>query len=285
MNDKFPKQHSSATAGSRWMNRRTFVKCSLITTGIGLGASAGYSRFIERHAVEVVEREIALGLPHPLTVAVLGDIHFDPLYEVDYLVEVVAYTNRLSPDLILYTGDFLSRSTDRLDDLVVILRNAVGRFGRFAILGNHDHGVGADQVTAAFTSSGIPVLRNRSVPLPGMSDWHLTGLESYWTGKPSITPITATLPHSRHIVLVHEPDSFDLLTDPRIALQLSGHTHGGQVRVPLFGAVCLPSWGKKYQAGLYEQGVRKLYVNRGIGTVDDHFRLNCRPEITLLKLT
>jgi predicted MPP superfamily phosphohydrolase len=86
-------------------------------------------------------------------------------------------------------------------------------------------------------------------------------------------------------MLVHEPDSFDLLTDRRIAVQLSGHTHGGQVCLPLVGAIQLPSWGKKYPAGLYEREGRKLYVNRGIGTVEEHYRMNCRPEITFLKLT
>jgi predicted MPP superfamily phosphohydrolase len=216
---------------------------------------------------------------------VLSDIHFDPLYEIDYLEDVIARTNQLSPDLIFYTGDFLSRSADRLADLLAILRRAKAGIGSFAILGNHDHSIGADQVTAALTASGIPVLRNQSIPILGRKNWFLSGLESYWTGAPRVASVTATPLHSRHILLVHEPDPFDLLTDPRIALQLSGHTHGGQVRLPLVGAVCLPSWGKKYEAGLYTQGERKLYVNRGIGTVKRHFRLNCRPEITLLKLT
>lgn len=267
------------------MNRRTFVKRSLLATSVGLGASAGYARFLERHAVEVVTSEIELGLPEPLTVAVLGDIHFDPLYEVDYLEDVVARTNRLSPDLVLYTGDFLSHSADRLSDLLAVLCKARAAFGRFAVLGNHDHSIGADRVTAAFSSAGIPILRNQSVLLPGRKDWYLSGLESYWSGKPNSALVASTPPHARHILLVHEPDSFDLLTDPRIALQVSGHTHGGQIRLPLVGAICLPTWGKKYQAGLYTRGDRKLYVNRGIGTVDAHFRLNCRPEITLLKLT
>ena len=267
------------------MNRRTFVKRSFVAGAVGLGASAGYGRFIERHAVEVVPLELELGLPEPLTAAVLSDIHFDPLYETDYLEDVVARTNRLSPDLIFYTGDFLSRSAERLADLLTVLQKARAGVGSFAVLGNHDHKVGADRVTDAFTSSGIPVLRNRSVALPGRKDWYLTGLESYWSGAPRAASIANTPLHCRHILLVHEPDSFDLLTDPRIALQLSGHTHGGQIRLPLLGAVCLPTWGKKYQAGLYTRGDRRLYVNRGIGTVDEHFRLNCRPEITLLKLT
>ena len=267
------------------MNRRTFVKRSFFTAVGGLGAGAGYGRFVERHAVEVVSLEIELGLTQSLRVAVLGDIHFDPLYETDYLEDVVARTHRLSPDVILYTGDFLSRSTDRLDELLAVLRKMQARTGSYAILGNHDHWVGADHVTAALTSSGIAVLRNRSVPLPGQKDWYLTGLESYWSGVPHMASLAGTSEHSRHLLLVHEPDSFDLLMDPRIALQLSGHTHGGQIRLPSVGAICLPTWGKKYPAGLYSRGDRRLYVNRGIGTVDEHFRLNCRPEITLLNLT
>jgi predicted MPP superfamily phosphohydrolase len=168
---------------------------------------------------------------------------------------------------------------------LTVLSTGRAAAGSFALLGNHDHLIGADRVTSALTSAGITVLRNRSVPLPGRAGWRLTGLESYWTGKPAPATITDAPAHARHIVLVHEPDSFDLLTDPRIALQVSGHTHGGQVRLPLVGAVCLPSWGKKYEAGLYARGDQRLYVNRGIGTVARHYRLNCRPEITLLKFT
>jgi predicted MPP superfamily phosphohydrolase len=228
------------------MNRRTFAKRSLVTAAVGLGAGAGYGRFVERHAVEVVPVPLALGLPRPLTVAVLGDLHFDPLYESDYLEEVVARTNRLSPDLVLYTGDFLSRAADRLDELVAVLGRTRAGAGCFAVLGNHDHGVGADRVACALGASGIPVLRNRSVPIPALQDWYLTGLESFWNGKPNVASLASTPTRSRHLLLVHEPDSFDLLTDGRIALQVSGHTHGGQVRVPLVGALCLPSWGKKY---------------------------------------
>ena len=90
---------------------------------------------------------------------------------------------------------------------------------------------------------------------------------------------------SRHIVLVHEPDSFAQLVDPRIKLQISGHTHGGQVRLPLFGALVLPHMGKHYEAGLYERDGRKLYVNRGIGTLVPNLRINCRPEITVFELS
>ncbi len=97
--------------------------------------------------------------------------------------------------------------------------------------------------------------------------------------------IGKTPPDSRHIVLVHEPDSFLTLTDPRIKLQLSGHTHGGQVRLPLMGAVILPKMGHHFQTGLYQKDGRMLYVNRGIGTLAPHVRVNCRPEITVFELS
>jgi predicted MPP superfamily phosphohydrolase len=267
------------------MNRRAFVKRSVLAAPVAIAAGAGYGRCIERQALEVVRLEVSVGIGGPLTVALLSDIHFDPLFETDYLEQVVARTNQLAPDLLLYAGDFVSRSADRLADLGDILRQGKARMGCFAILGNHDHWVGADQVEAALTSAGITVLRNRSVPLPGRANWYLTGLESYWAGAPSTASLMATPAAARHLMLVHEPDSFDLLNDSRIALQLSGHTHGGQVRLPFAGAIVLPSWGKNYQAGLYTQADRRLYVNRGIGTVGKHYRVNCRPEITLLTLT
>lgn len=268
------------------MTRRTFFKRSLLASPVVLGAGAlGYSRYIERHDVEVVDVEMNLGLPRPLTIALLGDIHFDPLFETEYLEDVIARVNLLSPDLILYTGDFVSDSTERIEDLMAILAKGTARSGSFTVLGNHEHSVDADQVEAKMTDVGVSVLRNRSVQLPGCDHWYLTGLESYWSGRPNTRSIESTSQLSRHIVLAHEPDSFDLLTDGRIALQLSGHSHGGQVRIPFGGAIQLPSWGKKYTIGQYEESGRRLYVNRGIGTVVRHFRFNCRPEITHLRLT
>lgn len=267
------------------MNRRAFVKRALVAPPLLLGAGLGYARYEERHAVQVVPVDIALGLPHPLQVALLSDIHFDPLFETEYLESVVARTNALSPDLILFTGDFVSDEAARLSDLADILAKTTAPLGRFAILGNHDHTVAPQLVGSALELAGITLLRNRTVPIPGMELWHLTGLESFWRGRPDPTCITRTRAETRHIVLAHEPDSFDRLGDSRIALQLSGHTHGGQIRMPYWGAIQLPSWGKKYQAGLYEHDDRKLYVNKGIGTVVHHYRFNCPPEITLLRLS
>lgn len=267
------------------MNRRKFLKRAAVVSFAGTAAAFGYSRMLERHWLEVTTVSMDIGLGDAMTVAVLGDLHFDPLYETDYLARVVDVSNAISPDVIVLTGDYFSKSADRLEELAGLLGSLSSRLGVFAVLGNHDQRIAADGITARLASAGVVVLRNRSVPLPTRPGWYVTGLESYWTGSPDPTVLAATPAGSRHLLLVHEPDSFDTLTDDRIALQVSGHTHGGQIRLPLMGALALPSWGKKYSAGYYERGRRRLYVNRGIGTVDEHHRLNCRPEITKLALS
>src|SRR5256885_16757127 len=100
------------------MNRRKFLKRSLVAAPIVAAAGAGYGRYIERHDVEVVPIDLDVGLGQPLTAALLSDFHFDPLFETDYLRTVVAAANRIAPDLVLYAGDFVSHSTDRLPELL-----------------------------------------------------------------------------------------------------------------------------------------------------------------------
>src|SRR5262245_41425931 len=124
------------------MNRRRFLKRSLIATPLIAGGTAAYSRWVERHNIEIVETEISVGVPAPLSIAVVGDIHFDPLFETDYLSNVVEKINSLSADFVFFTGDFISRSAERLDELISIIAGVKGSRGRFAILGNHDHGRG-----------------------------------------------------------------------------------------------------------------------------------------------
>ncbi len=268
------------------MTRRQFFRRSFIATPFLIGGTMAYGHYFERHDIEVVPCELVLGLGEPITAALLSDIHFDPLCEEEYLARVIMLTNGLQPDYIIFTGDFLSHSTQRLTDLANILGQAKATRGVYAVLGNHDHWINAEAVTKSLDEQGIRVLRNETVVLADQEDWYLTGLESHWGGKPNTSSLEKTPSHARHIMLAHEPDPFDKLTDARIALQLSGHTHGGQIRIPFGGgAIQLPTLGKNYSAGLFERAGRKLYVNRGIGTIGKHFRVNCRPEITLLTLT
>jgi uncharacterized protein len=267
------------------MTRRAFLLRGAASVVAAAGAGAVYARYVERLHVGIAPVTLAIGLDRALRVVVIGDIHFDPFFDVAYLERVVALVNGLGPDVVLHTGDFVSYTTDRLADLRRVLARISPRLAHAAILGNHDHWVDADRVTSALAGAGIDVLRNRSAAIPGRSGWLVTGLESFWGGRPDPGRAIGPSRDARHIVLAHEPDAFDRLDDPRFVLQLSGHTHGGQVRLPGYGAISLPSWGRRYQMGHYALGPRRLYVHRGLGTVDDHVRFNCPPEIASLTLT
>jgi len=267
------------------MNRRAFIRGAVTTTVVAAAGASVCAYAKDTHDLETVTVPFALGLHQPMRVAVLGDIHFDPLYEEAYLAGVIGHVNSLQPDLILYTGDFITAHADRMPVLGKILAQGSARLGSYAVPGNHDHWTGLWAITHNLETNGIRVLRNKCVALPGEDDVYLSGLDSFWSGTPDPSILSATPEQSRHILLVHEPDTFLQLTNPRVKLQISGHTHGGQVRLPLYGAVVLPQLGHNFETGLYRQDGRTLYVNRGIGTLAPHIRLNCRPEVTVFELS
>jgi predicted MPP superfamily phosphohydrolase len=270
------------------MDRRTFLVGTLASTAAATATASGIAYGADTHDVETTTVPLNIGLGRPLRVVVIGDIHFDPLFEEAYIASVVDGVNRLRPDLLLYTGDFISRHADRVNDLSDILAFATARLGAYTVPGNHEHWTGIEIITRSLQErAGIYVLRNETIPLPGAehTNFWLTGIDSFWSGTPDLSTFQRAPADARHIVLVHEPDSFAKLSHPGIRLQISGHTHGGQVRLPFVGAVVLPKWGHDFQTGLYEQDGRYLYVNRGIGTLVPHIRVNCRPEITVFELT
>jgi len=270
------------------MDRRAFLLGTMSATLAATAAASGIAYSEDTHDVETTTVPLSIGLGKPMRIVVIGDIHFDPLYEIGYIARVIAHVNALRPDLLLYTGDFITAHADRINILSGILATAIAPLGAFAVPGNHEHWTGIEFITRSLESTaGIRVLCNETIPLPGAygSRFWLTGIDSFWSGKPDLSTFSRAPDDARHIVLVHEPDSFLTLTDPRIKLQISGHTHGGQVRMPLYGALVLPKMGHYFETGLFEKDGRHLYVNRGIGTLVPHVRLNCRPEINVFELT
>jgi hypothetical protein len=284
----------------------------------GLCGAAGlvlYSSEIERHWIEVTEHDISLaGLPQVfdgMRIAQLSDIHLDEYTEPFFLRDVIERVNRMAPDAIFLTGDFVSESPlPRRFSSSAFARRA-RKFGvgaawqcgnllrelkcrqLYAILGNHDVVVGAGEVTDALTANGITLLRNAYLPIErsGGRFW-LAGLDDPVEGDPNpdlaIPPRIRNVPNEPIVLMCHAPDYVDdlraLPVGNAIGLMLSGHTHGGQIRLPLVGALALPSLGKKYVEGWFRFGGLQLHVNRGIGTVGLPFRLNCPPEITLITL-
>jgi predicted MPP superfamily phosphohydrolase len=287
----------------RLISRRNFVKTGMF----GAAGLALYSGEIERHWVEVTRHDVRLrALPavfEGMRIAQLSDIHMDEYTEPFFLRQVVAQTNRLQPDAVFLTGDFVSGGPGSIDFAVGaawqcanILKELTCR-NLYAVLGNHDATVGEKEVTAALTANGITVLNNSYLSIEragkgiGGRLW-LAGVDDPVNGEPhpelAIPAAIRHVPNEPVILMCHAPDYADnLLATPAgraVDLMLSGHTHGGQVRLPLINAFTLPPMGQKYVEGWFRLGDMQLYVNRGIGTVGVPFRFACPPEITLMTL-
>jgi len=275
------------------------LKGSLIAAaGVAL-----YAGEIERHRIEVTQQEIALrGLSAAFDgfrIAQLSDIHMNEFTEAFFLRRVVERVNRLRPDAIFLTGDYVSDGIGSRKyaigaawECANLLRELKCR-QIFASLGNHDVAVGAREVTEALTTNGIPVLNNACLPLEraGSRFW-LAGVDDPVWGHPkpelAIPAAIRNLPCEPVVLLCHAPDYADQLLQTAagsaVGLMLSGHTHGGQIRLPLLGALMSNKLGRKYVQGGFRLGGLQLYVNRGIGTSGLPLRLDCLPEITLLTL-
>ncbi len=233
------------------MNRRIFLR-TLAGASVAGAAACAYGD--DTHDVEITRVPVKVGLQTPRRLVALGDLHFDPVCDEAYLAHVVDLVNAQQPDLIAYTGDFVTSHLERVRDLAAILARAQAPLGAFAVEGNHEFWTNTPYVQAMLDRhAGIRMLRNESLALPGEDRIYLTGLDSFSVGSPHPDVIDRTPPDTRHILLVHEPDSFPQLNDSRIRLQISGHTHGGQVRVPFYGALVLPQWGRDFQQGLYNR--------------------------------
>ncbi len=259
---------------------------------IGSSSSYAYGSMLERHRVVIEKHEVQLALgehaPSKLRAVSLTDFHFDPLYETDYINECVRQANALNPDVVLLTGDYISNTSDRMNDLAEALGGLRAKVGIYASLGNHDFWDDPLRVRKALISKGVEVLMNEHTRVVcGDGELIIAGLNSVWSGRPNWDRVASGLKaNERALVLVHEPDFADQLAyDERAVMQFSGHTHGGQVRLPLLGALRLPSFGKNYEAGFYDVKKLKLHVNRGIGTVHYHVRFFCPPEIACFDIS
>jgi predicted MPP superfamily phosphohydrolase len=290
-------------APSRPITRRRLLRAGFL----GAAGVAVYSGEIERHWIDVVHTEVRVpNLPEAFDGArlvQLSDIHMDEYTEASFLRRVVDEIDRLQPDAVLLTGDFVSDGPASKSFAIGAAWRCANILSQlkcrqlYAVLGNHDVAVSTPDVIAALTANRIAVLNNASMPIDRLGDrtggriW-LAGLDDPVNGRPdperAIPASIRNRPGEPVVLMCHAPDfADDLLPTPAgraVSLILSGHTHGGQIRLPLVGAWALPELGRKYIQGWFRFGETQLYVNRGIGTVGVPFRLNCPPEITLITL-
>lgn len=274
------------------LTRRSFI----VGSGVTAAGLALYSGVIARHAIQQVDTTIHIAnLPsafHGFRIVQLSDIHLDEFTEPLFLEHVVHRINALQPDLVLVTGDFITRGSltfisdthaaHRCAEILSTLKAPQ----TYTILGNHDVAVSSTLVTGALNSFKIPVLINRAVPIEraGSRIW-LCGTDDAGGGHPDLDLTLPQQPDGPVILMVHEPDYADtVIQHPRgklVDLMLSGHSHGGQIRIPFYGPLILPPLGQKYVQGHFRFGAMQLYVNRGIGAVGLPFRFDCPPEITV----
>lgn len=222
-----------------------------------------------------------------LTLVQMSDFHLYPFTGIDLVRRAVALTNDLAADLVFLTGDYVFAEAEAIFDLAPILANLKAKQGVFSVLGNHDLWTDARLVRTGLENVGIPVLLNQGVGLQvGGQSLYVAGLEDGWHGHPDLDRALAQRPGDvPTILLIHEPDWADQVSrDGRVSLQLSGHSHGGQVRLPGIGAPILPHLGRKYDQGLYRVNDMWLYTNRGIGVIAPPLRFRCPPEITEITL-
>lgn len=228
----------------------------------------------------------------PLRVALLADLHAGaPFMSVEKFSQIVAETNAAAPDLILLLGDYVSHGVVGHFDVepeawAGTLANLSAPLGVFAVLGNHDWWFDGGRVRTVLENAGITVLDNQLVALEYRgAALQLVGIGDFWEGDPDIPGTLASATDTAPIVLMtHHPDVFPLVP-ARVALSVAGHTHGGQVNIPVVGRLVVPSaHGQRFAYGHINEQGRNLFVTAGIGTSILPVRFNQPPEIVILNI-
>jgi len=275
------------------LSRRTFLRRAALAAAAVGATSTLWTLLREPSWITLYRVRVPIpDLPPTLdgfTIGQLSDLHFGRLVPSEHIRRAALMLVEHSPDLIALTGDFVwggARAGHMDREALVPLK---AKHGVYAVLGNHDYW--SDDVPGikrVLASLGIGLLVNSSARVHvGGTDWWLCGVDDIWEGVPNLGAAQAGVPDDAfRILLCHEPDYADKAASWGIPLQLSGHTHGGQVRLPFIGAPMLPPLGRKYPMGLQRIGdtTSFVYTNVGIGVIAPPFRFRCRPEVTLLTL-
>ena len=286
--------------GREQFSRRDFLKLLKAATlefgllGIGGGV---YGYFVEPNWLKVESVTLQLRRLAPdfygTKLAQISDIHMGGWMNAERLQRVADAALAQQPDILLLTGDYLighvfdANAEQSLQSLVDILAPLAKSIPSFAILGNHDYWTNAAAVREMLQLCNIRDLTNTVFTFSrGGESLYLCGVDDIWEGDVRIDHVLEQLPErGAAILLAHEPDYADTSAKTgRFDLQVSGHSHGGQVVIPFYGAPILPYLGQKYPSGLYRVGDMLQYTNRGVGMLNPPVRVNCPPEITIFKL-
>ncbi|GGE67430.1 metallophosphoesterase [Priestia taiwanensis] len=283
------------------VSRRIFLKRSIQFSLFSLASSLfgyAYARKIEPILLDIVEHDILSTYLPPtfngVKILQFSDTHLSDYYTLHQLDKLVETINEQKPDIVIFSGDLIDnfQTYKEADDVAPILKKIHAPLGKFSIYGNHDHGgYGTQKYRQIMEDADFRLLVDETVRISHSSgsSINVAGLDDFMLGKPKIEQTLESMnKQDFNLLLIHEPDIADRVKGYPIDLQLSGHSHGGQVQVPFYGPVITPPLGQKYVEGFYtipHSSTRmKLYVNRGIGTVHVPCRFLCMPELTIFTL-
>jgi hypothetical protein len=281
---------------SNKLTRRQWIKLSAAAAAAAAGGlTYGYA-VSERVQLSRVAVKLA-ALPaafEGLTIAHLSDIHHGPYTDLDYIRRCVELVNAAQPDLVALTGDFVLRSRNYIEPCAEVLSELKPRIGNYAVLGNHDYYQGAGFLARALHRTGCTLLVDERERLEHRGErLSLLGVDDLYYGQTDIPRLLRDVPvDEAKIVLAHNPDFIEefALKGRHLDLMLSGHTHGGQVRLPLLGAPHVDSaYGQQYVVGMNRKALNdgktmQVYTTRGIGTILLPVRFDCPPEIVFYTL-
>jgi predicted MPP superfamily phosphohydrolase len=244
-----------------------------------------YRPILERVDVRVAA---AVQTPPRLRIGFVADTHLGSVLRPADIDRALALMMAAEPDLLLCGGDYVSESPRHIPEAAAVLGNVAStpRFGSLAVLGNHDYANGAGRMTAALEKRGIQVLRNKSARVGDDSgELWIAGIDDALLGSPDLQSAFSGVPSGvRAIALWHEPDWAEQVVEYGAFLQLSGHSHGGQVRLPIAGTIAAPAGGRRFVDGLNVAAGMPVYTTRGVGVYRPPVRFRCPPEVTLVTL-
>lgn len=257
---------------------------------VAAAIAAGYPTLVEPVWLDATHVRVSLASRPPrwpgLRIGFFTDVHLGPYSHRRFIERAVDTLMAWRPDVIVFGGDMVTRADAVPPEALKPFGRLHAPLGVWGVLGNHDHWSDPDHVQRLIERhTPIRILRNEARPVTwhGVEVW-IVGVDDAWVGADDPERAFSDVPpDAPRLVIVHEPDAADWLPMTPATLQLSGHSHGGQVRLPLVGPLILPYLGRKYPMGLYRVRGGWLYTSRGLGVIFPPLRLNCRPEVTLVE--
>jgi predicted MPP superfamily phosphohydrolase len=273
------------------LTRRDFLRGAVAAPLLAVAAGSAYASLVEPYDYEVTRTDVLIkGLPQGFEgfrIAQISDVHHSRLVSIEEVRRVVELAQGTGADLIVLTGDYTTAYRRYIEPCAEALGALRAPEGVWAVLGNHDHYTDQQLTVRALERAHINVLNNANtiirrggerLQLAGIDDWSWNGTD--WPR--ALYGLDQKFPT---VLLSHQPRVLDVAEAEKVSLILSGHTHGGQLRLPFIGAPA--RFGVedfKYLRGLYEREGTQLYVSRGTGVIGLPLRFGVRPEIAVIRL-